>query len=391
MASENLLTVTLARLARVPFALRTPQPFTPPRKALILLPCCLSQVMLATPLLAALSETYPQARFDWAVGDWARPAVAGNPRLTRLIRIGASNLHQLDRSERRDLIRRLREEAYDTCFIPSRSSLLAYVAWRAGIPQRVGINDRGRGFAHTLAVPLPETDHATETALALARAAGVPEETLASVEMEFYPADRERTAVVRRLVEEVDWLGDVPLVLLHPGGGDNPVFSDTRKRWPVERFARLGNHLVRQYDARLAVVGTEADRPLAAAIDGMTAAKVANLAGRLSLGELGAMCEVADLYVGNDTGTTHVAAATGCPTLALFGPSDPAHSRPYVVKGRVTVLRPDLGDAWEERPFSWDLGATADEAMAAADALLRAGETAVGSSLHFLANSSENV
>jgi hypothetical protein len=79
MLRENVFTVMLARLARVPFALFRQRPFTPPAKALILHPCCLSQVLLSTPLLAALSETYPRGRFDWAVSDWARPAIAGQP------------------------------------------------------------------------------------------------------------------------------------------------------------------------------------------------------------------------------------------------------------------------------------------------------------------------
>jgi ADP-heptose:LPS heptosyltransferase len=86
-----------------------------------------------------------------------------------------------------------------------------------------------------------------------------------------------------------------------------------------------------------------------------------NLAGRLSLGELGALCEVADLYVGNDTGPTHVAAAVGCATLAIFGPSDPARSAPFATKGRVIVL------GGEAEPYfsGWQETALPAEAMAA--------------------------
>ena len=61
----------LGRL-RLPFGLGTRLSPVPPRKALILQPCCLGRVMLTTPLLAALGEAFPDARFDWAVSDWAR-------------------------------------------------------------------------------------------------------------------------------------------------------------------------------------------------------------------------------------------------------------------------------------------------------------------------------
>jgi lipopolysaccharide heptosyltransferase II len=367
MPHENILTVAAARLARVPFWLLARRPFTPPQKALILRPCCLSQVMLATPLLAALSAAYPKARFDWAVSDWARPAIAGNPRLTELIGTGSGDLHDCGWPAIRALAQRLRQEQYDTCFVPSRSSLLALVAWWAGIPQRVGFNAGGRGFAHTVAVrPPAEGQGAAAMGLAMARACGIDTGAGDPIGMEFYPPDVDRTAITRRLVDELDWLGDTPLVIMHPGGGCNPAQTDTRKRWPAERFALLGSYLARRHQARLLLVGSEQDRPLAQAIAGMIVAPAVNWAGYLSLGELGALGEVADLYVGNDTGPTHIAAAVGCPTLAIFGPSDPAVSGPYAVKGRVITLWHELNG----RPFSWQEGVTIDEAMEAADSLL---------------------
>lgn len=371
MPRDNWFTISAAYAAHVPFRLLSRRPFTPPRKAVILQPCCVSQVMLTTPLLAALSAAYPQTRFDWVVGDWARPAIIGNPRLTELIDAGADNLKAAGWSAIRSLARRLQEEAYDTCIIPSRSSTLSLLAWEASIPQRIGLNVYGRGFAHTIPVkPPPTARHAAEIYLSLAQRMGVD---LAAnpVGMEFYPPDSDRTAVTHRLVEEVDWLGDCPLVVVHPGGAANPMRTDANQQWPAERFARLANYLVRQRGARLILVGAGPDVPLATAVAGMCAVPVVNWAGQISLGELGALCEVADLYVGNDTGPTHIAAAVGCPTLAIFGPSNPAYSQPYGVKGRVIALwREWRSEGGEIRPFSWEQGVTVDEALAAAAQLL---------------------
>ncbi|MBX7252037.1 MAG: glycosyltransferase family 9 protein [Candidatus Promineofilum sp.] len=188
--------------------------------------------------------------------------------------------------------------------------------------------------------------------------------------MEFHPPDTDRTAAARWLVEEFDWLGDRPLVVMHPGGGRNPAGTNLDKRWPAERFARLGNYLMRAVGARIALVGTAEERPLAAQVAGMislsaTERAAANRAGKIGLGELGALCELAALYVGNDVGSTYVAAATGCPTLAVYGPTDPAVSAPYMVNGRVATL-------WQpyEGAFSWAKGATVEMAAAAAEALL---------------------
>ncbi len=366
MPGETLFTAALARVARLPFLLASRQPLTAPRKAIILKPCCVSQAMLTTPLLAALSHAYPQARFDWAISDWARPAVVGNPRLTEIISSGMGGVDAMSWREVSQLVQTIRAEAYDACFIPSRSSVLSLIAWMAGIPQRIGLHVGGRGFADTLAVSPPsgKTNEAV-VYLSLATAVGVDAEIVTSVGMEFYPPDADRTAVTRRLVDDVDWLGDRPLVIIHPGGGQNPVRTDERKQWPIERFVLLGNHLARRHGAQIMLVGADSDKPLADKIAGLMSAPVANWAGRTTLGQVGALADVADLYIGHDAGPTHIAAAVGCPTLAIFGPSHPAISAPYATKGRVVSLWHE--SAW---PFSWEDGVTVAEAIAASESLL---------------------
>ncbi len=352
-----------ARLASVPFALFGRRSFVPPQKALILKPCCLSQAMLTTPLLAALAQTYPETRFDWALHSYARPAVATNVHLSDLVDTGRLVEPDSTWDDVRAVVERLQEASYDTVFVPSASSILAWIAWRARIPQRVGLSGGGRGFSHTIAVRPPiDVQNAGARYLQLARALGIE----AGAQMEFFPRDSDRATATNLLVEEMDWTGDRPLAILHPGGGDNPARPNEHKRWPEERFALLGNHLVRKHRARVMLVGAETDTDAAKTIDGIMSGESANMAGRLSLGELGALCEVADLYVGNDTGPTHVAAAVGCATLAIFGPSDPARSAPFATKGRVIVLGRQEGEPFE----SWEGTVLPAEAMEAADLLL---------------------
>jgi lipopolysaccharide heptosyltransferase II len=368
MPRETVLTHTLARLARFPFWALARRPWVEPRKVLILKPCCVSQVMLATPLLAALNKKYPQARFDWATSDWARPAVAGNPRIDQLISTGEGSLNQVGWGAIRQLVLRLRQERYDTCFVPARSALLSLITWWAQIPQRVGLRAGGRGFAYTRAARPPAgTRHEAAVYLSLLPAVGKDSPGEPLPDMEFYPADMDRAAVTRRLVDELDWMGEVPLAIIHPGGGHNPVLSELQKQWPAERFVLLANQLVREHQARILLIGDGQDKALANDIAGLMSVPAANWAGVLSLGEVGALAEVADLYVGNDAGPTHIAAAMGCPTLAIFGPSDPAVSGPYSANGRVMTLwrASDKGQA-----FSWEQGITVAEAAEAAGTLL---------------------
>lgn len=362
------LPAALLRAVRLPFRKATRRSYSSPRRALILQPCCLGRVMQTTPLLAALSMAFPQARIDWAIGDWSLQAISSNPRITRTIRSGSGDLTQNTRDEMRSFLETVRGEQYDTCFIPSNSRLLARIAWQAGIPQRVSLEVEGGGFAPTVAVrpPIGERQIA-RLYLALAEAVGVEESILRAAEMEFVPTDIDRTAVTRWLVEEFDWLGDVPLVVLHPGGGENPERHNPGIRWPAYRYARLANYLARTRGARVVLVGLAEERTLTSEVAGMLPFAVANRAGRMGLGELGALCELASLYVGNDVGSTYVAAATGCPTLAIYGPTDPGIYAPYMVNGRVqTAWRPYEG------AFDWSKGVTVEEVIVATDELLAA-------------------
>jgi heptosyltransferase II len=99
-----------------------------------------------------------------------------------------------------------------------------------------------------------------------------------------------------------------------------PGARHTTKRWPAERFSALGRMLVAEKNARIVILGGEAERELATevsrAIDG---GDVVNLAGRVSLLESAAAIDCCSVVVSNDSAITHLAAARGRPTVSIFG------------------------------------------------------------------------
>ncbi len=364
MSQDNLITQLAHQLAAIPFRLFAKRPYIPPQKALILHPCCLSHILLATPLLARLNSAYPQAQFDWAVSDLARPAIVTNPRITTFLHATSGAIEHTSRADRRALTELIAEQNYDTCFILGPSPKLSQIAWRAGIQQRIGLHLKGNGFANTIPIQPPKGEqHAAARYLAIADTLGVAHAS--SSKMEFYPRDADYTAVTQRLIDEIEWLGERPLAILHPGGG---VFADEERRWPLERFVLLGNHIARQHNASVIMVGDEQDHKMAVSIEGMMSGEVINWAGKISLGELGALCALADLYVGNDTGPTHISVAMGCPTVAIFGPTDPAFSAPFAPKSEQLVI---LWNGSAERPFNWENGVQIKEATQAVDRLMK--------------------
>jgi ADP-heptose:LPS heptosyltransferase len=113
------------------------------------------------------------------------------------------------------------------------------------------------------------------------------------------------------------------------------------KRWPATHFGALAAGL----DMPAVVLGGPAEAPLAAAIQAAAPGAI-DLTGRTSFAEIGALARRAACCVGNDTGPTHLVAACGCPTLALFGAdSDPALCAPRGMA--VAVLRAPAIEAIE--------------------------------------------
>jgi heptosyltransferase-2 len=128
-----------------------------------------------------------------------------------------------------------------------------------------------------------------------------------------------------------------PLIAMHPGSGGE------RKNWPVERWEALGETLFKlEPAARLLVVGGEADHPRLEYLQRAWKGKLVHMALHLPLPELAAILQQCRLFLGHDSGVSHIAAATGTASLLLFGPTDPDVWAPLT--GKVTIIRAPGGD-----------------------------------------------
>jgi heptosyltransferase-3 len=130
---------------------------------------------------------------------------------------------------------------------------------------------------------------------------------------------------------------DPALVALHPGSG-----SET-KNWPLARWAALAESLLSaRADRRLLLIGGEADDERVAQLGLLLPDDKLQCAQNLSLPELAARLQNCALFLGHDSGISHLAAAVGTPALLLFGPTDPAIWAPS--NENVRVLRAPAGD-----------------------------------------------
>ena len=143
-----------------------------------------------------------------------------------------------------------------------------------------------------------------------------------------------------------------PLIALHPGSGS------PRKNWPLENWRALGGWLLtRQSPPRLLLIGGEADHAQLEALAIAWRGQPVILARDLPLPHLAALLARCRLYLGHDTGISHLAAAAGSPSLLLFGPTDPAIWAP--ANPHVTVLTAPGGDLALLTPERVQAGITA--------------------------------
>ena len=122
---------------------------------------------------------------------------------------------------------------------------------------------------------------------------------------------------------------------LGPGGRWAP------KRWPATAFHALVERLQAQFDAVL-LLGDLADVDSCRQVARQTVLPCINLAGDTSLLQAAALLQQATLFVGNDSGLGHLAAACRTPTLTVFGPGDPARYHPWQPQAR--WLQSDSGN-----------------------------------------------
>ncbi|MBS0309327.1 MAG: glycosyltransferase family 9 protein [Proteobacteria bacterium] len=286
---------------------------TPPRRILLVCTQRIGDVLLATPLARSLKQTWPQAELHFLVFKGTEGVLAGNPDIDRVIAYP-------HRSDWRGKLAQLRElwRRYDLALGTMASDRTRLYGW-VGAKFRVGfvnewekgktlLLDRWRNFddlhLHTVALNLQ-----------LAELLGV-----APCYQVVPPSlnDEQRIGLRNKLAA----LGDQPYAVLHP----SPKFA--YKMWRQEGWVELARWLVQQGVQVVLTGGPDQDeREYVAVIAAQT--NSLNLAGQLSLAETAELLSDAKLFVGPDTAVTHIAAAVGTPTIALFGPSNPVKWGPW--------------------------------------------------------------
>lgn len=289
-------------------------------------------VLFSTPAIRAIRKRYPDAHLACAVPPRCKEILLGNPDLDEIIIYDENGLHK-------DLIGKLRfvltikRKRFDQSFLFHRSFTRALLIYLTGIPERIGYSTKRRGILLTTKIPTPnESLHKIEYFLGIVRAKGIEAESKCC---EFHISSEARNFARQFLMNHGVADSDF-LAVLNPGGNWDP------KRWPVERYAELGDELVEKYSAKILITGAVKDEMLVDNIVRLMRQKPISSCGKTDLMQLGALLERANLVISGDSGPMHMAVAIGTRVIALFGPTSPRITGPYG-RGDYTVIWKDVG------------------------------------------------
>jgi lipopolysaccharide heptosyltransferase II len=293
--------------------------------------------IMALPALRAVRTKFPEARISIV----ARPYVADIYRdqfiCDELIPYDPDSPHRGWKG-RETLAKDLRARQFDVALLLQNAFDAAWLAWRAHIPQRIGYARDGRSFLLTKAIAVPKLGeipaHEKFYYLELLRRAGwidaMQDDT--HIKLRVPNAQRERAATTLR---EAGLRPDGLRIAVGAGAS-----YGSAKCWPPDRFAKALNGILSQVDADVILFGTTTEAAVSSVIASELRRPPIDLTGKTTIAELPALLSQCHLFLGNDSGAMHVAAAVGLPVIAIFGPTDPEGTAPVTPLATLVQQKP---------------------------------------------------
>jgi len=283
---------------------------------------------MTTPAVRAIRKDFPAARISLLAKPWVAPVFSQSPHVDRILIYDGAGRHRGISGKIR-LARELRAHRFDGAILLQNAFEAALIAFLAGIPTRIGFDTDGRKpfLTHPVAcTPAIKRIHQTGYYLEILKGMGL-ETDGDFLELTLNSADRARA---REMLRERGISPGERMVGINPSATFGPA-----KQWFPDRYAALADRIRTAYGARILIFGGPADRALGEKIAGMMNRSAVNLAGETRLEEAMALIACCDLFVTNDSGLMHVAAAQDVPLIAIFGSTNPVTTGPHSRRSRI--------------------------------------------------------
>ena len=293
-------------------------------KILILHPGGLGDIILSLPAVALVRKRHPSASITMA-GNIDHLAPVGRPYIDRVVALATLPLHRLHSAGD------LPEE--DVQFWKSYDRIISWTGWG----NSTFVHQLKRLHPHAcIASWHPGAGEQRHVAQIFIDSLGPEFQGASGLQPVILKVDRVADADAARWLIGQGWRSTERLIALHPGAGSEV------KRWPLSRFVDLALRLnATAGNAKLLIIEGPAEAGISAAVLQALPYGAAIAVPSVSLRLLAGLIARCEIFVGNDSGIAHLAAALNIPSVVLFGPTLPQHWAP--LGGHVKILRDSSG------------------------------------------------
>lgn len=288
--------------------------------------------LMTLPALVALRRNFPSAELHVLAKPWVAPVYGENPAVDRVIMLDREAKHRGVLGLWR-ISQELRRESYDLAVLFQNAFQAALIVYLAGIPQRLGYNTDARGFLLNRAIRLQPDDkqvHETHYYLRILERTGLDAPYSPPI---FQPSDQAlRNA--RNTLEGLRLIGSF-LLGIAPGAA-----FGTAKQWPAEKFAQAADVILSKTGGSALLFGSPKEAEVTARVKAAMTQPAVDLAGQTDLAGAAALIQRCQMFLTNDSGLMHLAAAVDVPLVAIFGSTNPTTTSP--VSGKARLIRHEV-------------------------------------------------
>jgi heptosyltransferase-2 len=298
-------------------------PTESPKNIIVRVPNWLGDVVMATPVLKDLRNHYKDSKITVMAQANVASLLKNDPHIDEIYSFKRPN-GWIHRHHPLEIIDTLRQGKYDLGVLLTNSFSSAWWFCRGNVKNRIGFSGNLRNLLLNKVVSLPpkiETQHQVVTYKMLLDPLGIP---VSSNEPKLYISPEE-DAQAKELVKELGIdLSKQTIIGINPGAA-----YGSAKCWLPERYQAVTNRLLQNPQVFIIYFGDAAGTPLVNEIcKELPVNRVANLAGKTSIRSLIALINLCSVFLTNDSGPMHIAAALKVPLLALFGSTSDVKTGP---------------------------------------------------------------
>jgi len=287
----------------------------------------IGEVLLSTVAVDVIKKRFPNAKFTFITSGYSRPLLEDRKDIAEVLTFETmKKANPVFKAFQ--LTSMLRKRHFDIAVVFNPHKALHMACFLAGIPIRVGYDRKWGVFLNRKIEDERDKGekHEIEYTMDLLRLLGI-EETSASPSL---PVSEVSEKELENITEKIGMEFNKPLIIIHPGS------SNAVKIWPIERYVELIRRIKQKTTCYIVLIGSREEKDLSARMAFESGVKVINLTGALDLKQLAALLKRASLFIGNDSGPMHMAAALDVPVIAIFGRNIPGVSptrwRPWGIK-----------------------------------------------------------